>query len=91
MNEVKAVETKETISANEILDGVVEDLKTEELICIDCQTEYELTPEHIAWFTSKNMHLPKRCPKCIKRRKEENIKRKSEIIRKREEKSKAKE
>lgn len=39
------------------------------ITCIECNKPFSLTPEHVEWFKSKNLELPKRCKSCrIKRR-----------------------
>ena len=39
--------------------------------CIECHKDYEMTEDHFNWYIIRNMHLPKRCPHCLKKKKEE--------------------
>ena len=46
---------------------VYEDMK---IGCVDCGNEFVFTAGEQAWFAKKGFYLPKRCPLCRKRKKE---------------------
>lgn len=39
--------------------------------CIDCGHYFWLLSEEMEWFTNRNLAMPKRCPKCRRRKKGE--------------------
>lgn len=41
------------------------------ITCVECKAEFVLTAGQQRWFTDKQMHLPKRCEECRKKKREE--------------------
>lgn len=39
--------------------------------CTDCAEPFSLAPTEIAWFTAKDLHLPRRCSACRRLRRAE--------------------
>lgn len=39
--------------------------------CSDCPNERTLTPDEVAFYESKGLHLPRRCKECIAKRKKQ--------------------
>ena len=46
--------------------------EAEEIICVDCGGQYELTEENKKFFLDKGLMLPKRCKECRAKRKAQN-------------------
>lgn len=38
--------------------------------CPDCNHYFWLLPQEMDWFTNRKLSMPKRCPKCRKKRKQ---------------------
>ena len=38
------------------------------IVCLDCGLVFILTPEECDWYKERNYNLPKRCPRCRKKR-----------------------
>jgi DNA-directed RNA polymerase subunit RPC12/RpoP len=45
-------------------------LKGKKLICVECEKEFSWSAGEQAYFHSKQLAEPKRCPKCRKARKD---------------------
>jgi hypothetical protein len=41
------------------------------LLCVDCGASYILSPQERQWYLTKGLHLPRRCPTCRARRRQE--------------------
>ena len=41
-----------------------------EFDCKECGEEFSLTTDHIEWFETRGINVPKRCPPCRERRRE---------------------
>jgi len=37
--------------------------------CVECGEQFTITTSEIEWWHQRNLHLPKRCLECRKRRK----------------------
>lgn len=46
--------------------------------CVDCDTTFTLSLGEQKWFTEKGFSMPKRCPDCRARRKEDREKEKQD-------------
>ena len=46
------------------------ELKEETLYCVDCDVAFQFTVGEQAYFRSKGLSVPKRCPECRKRRRD---------------------
>ena len=48
-------------------------IATKELMCIDCKKPFSLNGSEQAYFESKALSMPKRCPECRKNKKREKL------------------
>lgn len=40
--------------------------------CVDCGAEFEITSTELDFYSKNGLKIPKRCPECRKRRREQN-------------------
>ena len=54
----------------DIMGDISSDSGSTLLMCPDCAEEFELTPSHQAWFSARQLQLPRRCEDCRSARRE---------------------
>lgn len=54
------------------------ELTDTKITCVDCDTQFILSLGEQKWFTEKGFSMPKRCPDCRARRKEDREKEESD-------------
>ena len=50
---------------------IQEELNDQIIKCFNCGAGFILSTEERAWYQEKSYHLPKRCPECRKKRRQE--------------------